>query len=134
MRNQFDTLVKALQRETTELKTIKRLSTKTLKTKTTSIATWGTVRKANQQIFPGYAAYIQIDADQPAPFMVTLSNEEHRNYRIFAYDQGVIVAPDYTRDLDLAMGDGDKTVNFTVNITTTDEVTLTATQMDFQGA
>ncbi len=131
MTNQFDKLVKSLQREVIDLKAVKRLSTLTIPTATTSISTWGTVRKSGGYIKPGKAAYIAIQTDEPAPYMVTLSNEEHRNYRIFAYGQGVIVAPDYTRDLDISMGDGDKTVNFTVNITTTDSVTLTATQMDF---
>lgn len=119
-----------MQRETTELKTVKRLSTKTLKTQTKSITTWGTVRRQNQQIFTGKAAFVDFGMDNPAPFMITLTSEGHRNYRIFNYENGVIVAPAYTSDLDQGMSDGDKTVNFTVQVTTTNNVTLTATQME----
>lgn len=130
MSNQFSQRIKMMQRETTELKTVKRLSTKTLKTQMKSITTWGTVRRQNQQIFTGKAAFVDFGTDNPAPFMITLTNEEHRNYRIFNYENGVIVAPAYTPDLDQGMNDGDKTVNFTVHVTTTNNVNLTATQME----
>lgn len=130
MSDQFSQRIKMMQRETTELKTVKRLSTKTLKTQTKSITTWGTVRRQNQQIFTGKAAFVDFGTDNPAPFMITLTSEEHRNYRIFNYENGVIVAPAYTSDLDQGMSDGDKTVNFTVQVTTTNNVTLTATQME----
>lgn len=134
MKNQFSKLIKDLNREATELKTVKRLSTVTLPTATKSITAWGTMKRDNYSQAPvicGKAAYIEITTSEPAPFMVTLSSEEHRNYRIFAFNQGIIVAPRYTRDLDVNMNLGEtKTINFTVNITTTDSVTLTATQVD----
>ena len=134
MRSPFSQLVKSLQREATDLKTVRRLSTKTLQTQTKTIATWGTIKRENYSqapIITGKAAYIALNTTNPALYMVALSSEEHRNYRIFNYADGVIVAPAYTADLDGSMALGsEKTVNFTVEITTTNSISLTATQMD----
>lgn len=134
MRSPFSQLVKDLRREATDLKTVRRLSTKTLQTQTKTIATWGTIKRENYSqapIITGKAAYVTLNTTNPAPYMVALSSEEHRNYRIFNYADGVIVAPAYTADLDGSMALGsEKTVNFTVEITTTNSISLTATQMD----
>lgn len=134
MRSPFSQLLKGLQREATDLKTVRRLSTKTLQTQTQTISTWGTIKRENYSqapIITGKAAYIALSTTNPAIYMVALSSEEHRNYRIFNYADGVIVAPAYTADLDGSMAFGsEKTVNFTVEITTTNSISLTATQMD----
>lgn len=134
MRNTFSQLLKNLQREATDLKTVRRLSTKTLQTQTKTISTWGTIKRENYAqapIITGKAAYVALNTTNPAPYMVALSGEEHRNYRIFNYADGIIIAPKYTRDLDLNMALGsEKTINFTVEITTTNSISLTATQMD----
>lgn len=140
----FDKLIKNLRREATELKTVKRLSTTTLETETKTIAASGVIKCQTHSsgtglvIFTSKAALITIGTPDgaPAPYSVSLTSEEQRSYRIFAAttgtQAGIIVAPSYTRNLDLNMGIGEKTINFTVNITSTDELTLTATQIDFE--
>jgi hypothetical protein len=141
--NQFAQLIKTLNREVTELKTVKRLATTTLETATKSINARGVITCANasgggRTIFTGKAAFIGISTPDYAPFSVTLSNEEQRLYRIFGASRndqpGIIVAPTYTRSRDVNMGLGDKTVSFTVNVTSSDEVTLTFELVDFEEA
>lgn len=144
MTTAFDKLIKELTRETIELKTVRRLATTTIDTATKSIAAAGVIRKQTHSsgtgttVFTKRAALITIGTpdDSAAPFSVSLTNEEVRNYRIFGASSNsqaaIIVAPAYTNALDAGMAMGDKTVNFTVNITSTDEISLTYTQIDFE--
>lgn len=141
--NQFTKLIQTLSREAVELKTAKRLATSTLETATKTISASGVITCAQASgggltIFTSKAAMITINTPEPAPFSVSLTNEEQRRYRIFATannnQPAIIVAPTYTRDKDVNMGIGSKTVTFTVNITSTDELTLSAQQIDFEAA
>lgn len=135
--NQFAQLVKTLEREATELKTVRRIATSTLETQTKSINASGVItRQQGKAIYTRRAAFIGINTPDCAPFSATLSNEEQRLYRIFGASKdgrpGIIVAPTYTRNLDVNMAMGDKTINFTVNVTSSDAITLTFEQVDFE--
>lgn len=137
IQNQFARLIKTLQREATELKTVKRLATSTLETQTKSINASGVITKSGGYIYPTKAAFIAINTPDFAPFSVTLSNEEQRKYKIYGSAKdgvpGVVIVPVYTRNRDINMADGDKTISFTVNVTSTDEMTLSTEQINYSG-
>lgn len=135
IQNQFAKLIKALEREATELKTAKRLATSTLKTQTKSINASGVITRGGGYIKTTKAAFIAINTPGIAPFSITLSNEGGREFDVYGSAKngvpGAVVVPLYTRDKDINMAEGNKTVNFTVNITSSDEMTLSFEQFDY---
>lgn len=141
MRNQFDALIKGLEREVVELKSAKKLATRTLKTMTESIATQATIKsRGGSNTVCTQAALVTINSTDglPAPYSVAIGGRNGvRGMRVINYnvDDGsaVLIAPLGIDNRDSGMSAGDeKTITFTVYVTSTNNITLTATQVDFE--
>lgn len=135
--NQFAKLIKSLQREVTEEKTVRRRSSLTLETITKNIAVNCTIhRSSGSRIICTYAGLVRIAFPDGITQLVTPTivnaNGRGLEFHNFNIDDGagIIVEPTAgeTWDSDIAIG-GDKTIQVTIGVTSTGDFELTTDQI-----
>ena len=141
MRQPFDKLIQSLQREVLDLKSAKKLATSSLKTTTKSISGTAVIRSyGGTDIAVTKAILVTINTPDglPAPFSVAISNRlGWRGFYITNYNvpdaAGFLLIPRPRTSLDGDMTAGEsKNVSVTVDVTSTNDITLSATQVDFE--
>lgn len=141
IQNQFARLIKALQREVIEEKTVRRRSSLTLETQTKSITVNCNIYYNGTNWFLTKAGLIRIafNTESPQLFTAVSSSPGSRDNRGVSYSNlnldsgaGVVVIPAFGPNIDGSMSSGQtKTVSIKVYITATADFTLTADQIDY---
>lgn len=141
MRQPFDKLIQSLQREVLDLKSAKKLATSSLKTVTKSISGTAVIRSyggATIAVTKAILVTINTADGLPAPFSVAISDRTGwRGFRFVNYNvpdaAGFLIVPVTRTSLDGDMTYGEsKNVDVTVDVTSTNDITLSATQVDFE--
>ena len=140
MTNQFSKLIKSLNREVVELKTVRRRSSLTLQTETKNITvTCQVYKKAGDNIFVTKAGLIRVTFPNNEPQLLapTIVNANGRGVRFSGYNiddaAGIIVVPTASSywDSDLSPGQT-KNVTITVGVVMTGDCTLSADQITWR--
>lgn len=140
MTNQFAKLIKTLQREVIEEKTVRRRSSLTLDTITKNITVTVTLyRESGQLFYPTKVGLVKIDFPDGEPQLVTptIVNANSRGVRFSMYNidngAGIMVIPTTgTRwDDDMTIGSS-KDITITVGVVMTGDCDLTADQITWR--
>lgn len=150
MTNQFDTLIKGMEREIDDQKATRRRSSLTLRTVTHSTTVTAEIHRNSNGSFSLTKlglAIINFEATTPQLFSASFASRSGRDNRGISIKQGyaidngaaIAVAPTCSAtnsgnwDDDMAIG-ATRTINIPIYITATGEFTLTASQLPWEAA